>query len=64
MFAGNKASAICSAQHSRAWIDGGVFKDGRAPFGAGFIASDDSTVEVYSSNFVNNTGEGGTAAGE
>ena len=55
LFISNKAIGIYAAQHSTVHILGGVFKDGVAPSGAGFIASGNSTVEIDSSSFVNNT---------
>ena len=61
LFTATKATAIYIAQQSRAHIENGIFKDGIAPSGAGFIAGDNSTVELYSSTFLNNTANGGPA---
>jgi hypothetical protein len=62
LFIGNKAAAIFSAEQSKVHIEGGVFKNGSAPSGSGFIARGNSTVEVHSSQFLNNNAMGG--AGE
>ena len=58
IFKGNNASGVYAAQDSTARIEDGIFMDGHVQSGAGFIARGNSTVEVYRSEFVNNTSIG------
>jgi hypothetical protein len=54
-FIGNNATSIYTMQSATARIEDGLFRDGVAPSGPGFIARGSSTVEIFRSRFINNT---------